>query len=564
MLTGLRAGEEEVLRALFGQAVDHHKAGRLGMAAALYRALLALGCADTAVTGNLELLLGQVLAAAVGRLEAGEPAEAADLARWALGHRPGRDDAWRLLAMAERRRDRPQVAAAALARALALAPGVAEGYAEAGRQAEHGGTPGGDTAGAAVRHWDRTARLAPLEPQPAATLALARHRAGDLKGAEAAHRRALALAPADAAGWSNLGSVALETARPAAAHQHFRRAQALAPDLAEAHWGEAKALLLLGDARAGWAKVPWHRRRPGRASRFPNATAWDGGPLEGRTLLLHAELGHGDTILAARYAAWAAGQGGRVVAMVQKPLVRLLAGIPGLSGCTALDEPPPAFDRQCPMLDLPRLFMASRRPEEPPEGPVPAPAYLVADPALAGAWGGRLAAVRRPRVGLAWASAARRGGFDEAMARRRNPPADLLGRFGRVTGVAFVSLQKGEPGAPPPPLAGMALLDLMDEVADFADTAALMAGLDLVIAVDTAVAHLAGALGVPVWVPMRHEAGFPWRLDGDETPWYGSMRLFRQPEPGNWGTVLDRMAAALAQRFAAHGHHSLQSGDDTG
>ncbi|NYZ17575.1 hypothetical protein HL658_33955, partial [Azospirillum sp. RWY-5-1] len=408
-------------------------------------------------------------------------------------------------------------------------------------------------------------RLAPLEPQPAAALALARHRAGALEGVEAAHRRALALAPADAAGWSNLGSVALETARPAAAGRLFRRAQALAPELAEAHWGEAKALLLLGDPRAGWAKVPWHRRRPGHAPRFPDATGWDGGPLDGRTLLLHAELGHGDTILAARYATWAAGRGGRVVAMVQGPLVRLFAGIPGLSGCTALDEPPPVFDRQCPMLDLPRLFMATRRPEEPPEGPVPAPAYLAADPALAAAWGARLAAVRRPRVGLAWASAARRGGFDEAMARRRNPPSEALARLGQVPGVAFLSLQKGEPGATPPtPPAGMALLDLMDGVADFADTAALMAGLDLVIAVDTAVAHLAGALGVPVWVPMRHEAGFPWRLDGEDTPWYGSMRLFRQPEPGDWDTVIDRMAAALAQRFAAPGHHSLQSGDDTG
>ncbi|NYZ24991.1 hypothetical protein HND93_35255, partial [Azospirillum sp. ROY-1-1-2] len=136
MLTELRAGAEAARRALFAQAVDHHKAGRLGLAAALYRALLALGCADAAVTGNLELLLNQVLAAAVGRLEAGDPGETAGLARWALEQRPGRDDAWRLLAMAERRQERPEAAAAALARALTLAPGVAEGHAEAGRQAE--------------------------------------------------------------------------------------------------------------------------------------------------------------------------------------------------------------------------------------------------------------------------------------------------------------------------------------------------------------------------------------------------------------------------------------------
>jgi hypothetical protein len=151
------------------------------------------------------------------------------------------------------------------------------------------------------------------------------------------------------------------------------------------------------------------------------------------------------------------------------------------------------------------------------------------------------------------------------MARRRNPPAEVLGRLGRVPGVAFVSLQKGEPDAPtPPPPAGIAVLDVMDEVADFADTAALMAGLDLVVTVDTAAAHLAGALGIPVWVLMRHEAGFPWRLDGGDTAWYGSMRLFRQPQPGDWATVLDRVAAALAQRFAAGSRHSLQSGGVTG
>ena len=224
---------------------------------------------------------------------------------------------------------------------------------------------------------------------------------------------------------------------------------------------------------------------------------------------------------------------------MQTPLQGLLArSFPGVHfvGETA---PLPAHDFQCPMLSLPHRFATTVKD-------VPAAMrYLRVCPEKAAHWRGRLGADPRPRIGLAWAGAPLLGMAEfRAMNHRRSAPAEAFAALGGVSGVRFVSLQFGAAAAP----AGVDLFNAMGEMADFDDTAALIAGLDLVITVDTAVAHLAGALGVPVWVLSRYDACWRWLAGRGDTPWYPGMRIFRQARPGDWGGLIGDVAARLSQK----------------
>jgi hypothetical protein len=257
-------------------------------------------------------------------------------------------------------------------------------------------------------------------------------------------------------------------------------------------------------------------------------------------LLLHAEQGLGDTLQFCRYAPLAAARA-RVVLEVQAPLARLLSSLPGVSQVIARGEALPAFDAQAPLLSLPRAFGTTI---ETVPARVP---YLAADPDQAAAWGRRLAALPGLKVGLCWAGEPR-AGFPElaAIDARRSISLAALAPLAKVAGVSFVSLQKGAPAAqaadPPPP---MALFDYTAELADFADTAALVENLDLVISVDTSVAHLAGAMARPVWLLNRFDTCWRWLLDRQDSPWYPTLRLFRQTTPGDWTSVIADLRQAL-------------------
>ena len=337
-------------------------------------------------------------------------------------------------------------------------------------------------------------------------------------------RRAIALDPAMAEAHASLGHLLTAQGRLAEALAAIGRAIALQPNMAAAHWNRGVALLLSGDMAAGWEEYEWRKRRfPGSFTILP-APQWDGSPLAGRRILVLAEQGLGDTIQFARFLPLLAGHGARVAVECAGCLAPLLESIPGVS-VHALGSRP-AHDVWIDQMSLPRVF--GTMPETVPA----ARGYLRADPAR---WAALLAPGRR--VGLAWA-----GNPLHSNDRRRSMPAALLAPVLATPGCAFVSLQVGARAGE---LAG--LFDPTDRLRDWADTAALVASLDLVITVDTAVAHLAGALGIPTWLMLPHAPDWRWMLGRDDTPWYSATRLFRQDRPGDWHGVVQHVAQELAR-----------------
>jgi hypothetical protein len=367
----------------------------------------------------------------------------------------------------------------------------------------------------------------------------------------AAYAAALRGNPGDANAWSNLGVALAAQGRLADSLLVHDAAVSLAPGNAAMHVQRALALLAAGQLEAGFAENEWRWRAPGMQSLVLAAPQWRGEPPEGRTILLHDEAGFGDTMQFVRYAPALAARGARVVVQVQPPLVRLVRrSMPAIAAVLARGEKLPPHDLHCPMMSLPHGF-GTGLATVPADTP-----YLTPCPEATARWATRLAAAggQSLRVGLVWAGAAwplwaaapppdRPQAW--AMNQRRSMTLAGLAPLAGVPGVRFVSLQYGasaEAAQPPP---GMDLFDPMAEMTDFDDTAALVANLDLVIAVDTAVAHLAGALGRPVWLLSRHDACWRWLTGRRDSPWYPGMRIYRQPCPGDWDSVLAEVAGDL-------------------
>jgi hypothetical protein len=312
----------------------------------------------------------------------------------------------------------------------------------------------------------------------------------------------------------------------------FEAASAQSPDFAEAHYGEAFARLMRGDFAAGWRKYEWRRRVLAQRIFYPQPQ-WMGQDLAGRTLLIHAEQGQGDTIQFARYAPLAARRGARVILEVHASLVALLTGVPGVDRVSAFGERLPAFDVQCPAMSLPMAFETTL--ETIPKA-VP---YLSADPGRIAHWQGRLADRPGPRIGVAW-----RGNPQQSENKRRSVTAEQMAACFEGTGATLVCLQKDRT-AQELAAFGPRTIDAAPGLGDFAETAALIASLDLVISVDTAVCHLAGALGAPVWTLLSFAPCWRWLQGREDSPWYPTMRLFRQSAPGDWTPVIDRVRSAL-------------------
>ncbi|NYZ14045.1 tetratricopeptide repeat protein [Azospirillum sp. RWY-5-1] len=393
--------------------------------------------------------------------------------------------------------------------------------------------------------------------------------------AESSLRAALRLSPRAADAWQNLGALLAKAGRDADAlaafaeaaaagpttsfdSQHatallalgrageaasaFDRALAARPEDAGLRWNRAFARLLGGDWTRGWedfearrlddrAAPPW---RP-----FPQPV-WSGEDPAGRTILLYAEQGFGDTIQMLRYVPLVAARGARVVLEVQPALRGLAAGVEGVAVLVARGEPLPPFDLECPLMSLPRVFATT--PDHVP-GVVP---YLRPDPERLARWRAELGEgggpAVGPRVGLVWAGNPRFPGD-----RLRSPRLAALRPLLDVPGVRFFGLQMGEGRADLERVAMPAgFTDLGPRIGDFVDTAAIIANLDLVISSCTAPAHLAGALGVPLWLALPRAPDWRWLLDREDSPWYPTARLFRQGRVGDWSDVAERMRAALA------------------
>jgi tetratricopeptide (TPR) repeat protein len=350
--------------------------------------------------------------------------------------------------------------------------------------------------------------------------------------------RALALKPDYADALVNRGSALRYLNRPDDAIESLDRAIALNPELAEAHWNRALTCLASGDFEQGWQGYEWRWRR-NNAEMMPRDFAqpqWRGEDLRGRTILLHAEQGFGDTIQFIRYLPMVLAKGGKVVLEIPDDLKPLVDPGDGVAAMVSRGQALPPFELHCPLLSLPLAFGTTL-------ANVPAPpAYLRAPAGRIEQWRTRLPHGKAPRVGLAWSGKpTHKNDHNRSIALARLAPLLLK------PGFQFVSLQKEVRDADRAALKKFpALVRIDDALADFADTAAVMASLDLVIAVDTAVAHLAGAMGKPVWILLPAIGDWRWLLAREDSPWYPSARLFRQPHIGDWGSVIARLGRELA------------------
>jgi len=395
----------------------------------------------------------------------------------------------------------------------------------------------------------RALRLEPNLAEAHNNLGVILRRQGQMEEAEACCRQALKLRPNYTDALSNLGVVLRCQGRLPEALASFDRALQLVPDFADAHWNRALVWLLTGNFAQGWPECEWRRHIKHLAPRSFPQPCWDGSPLAGRTILLHAEQGQGDTLQFIRYAPLIQQRGGRVIVLCQGSLVRLLRSCPGVTQVFGQRSLLPAFDVQAPLLSLPGLL---RTTLESIPAAVP---YLAAPPELVEHWRHQLRDIGSFRVGIAW-----QGNPRHSNDLRRSAPLAALEPLSRVAGVQLVSLQWG-PGANQLPALGgrLAVQDVGGRLSgDWAETAAVLQSLDLVVSVDTALAHCAGALGVPVWLALPFAPDWRWLLERQDSPWYPGMRLFRQDVPGNWQGVFAQMEANLRERLASPGPQAAE------
>ncbi|WP_315775662.1 MULTISPECIES: tetratricopeptide repeat protein [unclassified Bradyrhizobium] len=547
-----------LLRARWNLALAFNRQGRLAEAEAAYRELLerepsypgawrALAHVladqaryDEAVPAYLHALAAQPADAGL-HLALGDVlykqrayADAAIHYRRAGDLAPGDAKAARLLGHALHEAGRPAEAVEAYRRAAALDP--TDVVVLSNLAACLCGTGQLDAAIAACEH---ALALQPDHAPAHTNLGIIHELRGEIDDAVAAHRRAVAADPAYAKGYANL-AVALRNAGDIdAALAASHHAISLAPDNALARYNHAHFLLMCGDLVNGFAEHRWGRDCPDLSAGMPrfDAPEWQGEPLEGRTLLLFAEYGIGDALQFVRYVDRVKTMGGNIVLQVQPAIAPLLRCLEGVT-VVPRGAPLPPFDLQAPLMDLPRIFGTTLETI-----PVEVP-YLATDPIKVAAWRNVLGRAPSLKVGVVWAGNPRHKGD-----RQRSLTAQAVLPRLVMPGVQLYSLQK-EPR--PDDALGLAelgadVIDLAPLLSDFAETAAAVAALDLVISVDTSVAHLAGALGRPVWVLLPYALDWRWLRDRADTPWYPTMRLFRQGQPMAWDGVLAWAAAELAR-----------------
>ena len=357
----------------------------------------------------------------------------------------------------------------------------------------------------------------------------------DLTAAESLYRTAIRLDPALAEAHASLGHILTQQGHPNHAIGACETAIRLRPDFAQAHWNLAIAALLAGDLTRGFAEYEWRRRHPRYRDRLHDLPQrrWDGTHAAGQTILVRAEQGFGDAIQFARYLPLIRDAGAVPVLACAASLIPLMESIPGVHAVSASDKLP-AHDAWIDQISLPLLFATTL-------DTIPSPtAYFHADPIRVQAWHTRLAACHaarsdhQPKIGLAFS-----GNPAHPADRRRSIPPHFAAQLLATPSFRFVNLQHG------PSAAALALPDLTQRMTDYAETAALIDNLDLVITVDTSIAHLAGALGKPVWILLPHAPDWRWLQARPDSPWYRSARLFRQPKAADWTTVLHEVLREL-------------------
>jgi Flp pilus assembly protein TadD len=470
-------------------ALVHHRAGRLPEAEAIYRQVLAK---DPNYTDALHLLGS--LAAQIGR----------------------HDDAIELLK-----------------KAIQLNPGIAPYYGNLG--AVYMKLKRFDDAVIPLR---RALQINPQLPDVYFNLGGALIELDDFDGAMSALYKGLSFHPNWPEMINTIGMALRKFGRFHEAITSFRRTIAIQPDNPDAHWNLSVSLLMLGDFAAGFSEYEWRMKKPDIVLvRNFAQPAWRGENLDGKTILLHAEQGFGDTLQFVRYVPLVIERGGRVIVECPPELAAILRGIEGIQEIYVQHQTLPAFDTHCSIMSLPLMFQTT-------EQTIPSKVPYIAIPEdRTAAWRKRLTGSKF-NIGLVWA-----GGAYHQDDRHRSMRLEYFAPLSAIKAATFYMLQKGPAAAQAdsaPP--GLNLINWTADLHDFVDTAAFIKNLDLVITVDTSVAHLAGALGKPVWVLLPLIPDWRWMLNRSDSPWYPTMRLFRQSKMGDWESVVAEVVEALKGR----------------
>jgi tetratricopeptide (TPR) repeat protein len=400
----------------------------------------------------------------------------------------------------------------------------------------------------ALLSFDRSLALAPNSPEVLNNRGVALGQLGRHEEALESFAKATAVAPGYIEAHTNSANTLTTLQRQAEAVQSFDRALAIKPQDSSLQWGKARALLSLGDFRNGWplyeSRLQLEHLRP--LQRHTDLQRWQGWEsIEGRTLLVYAEQGLGDTVQFFRYVPLLEARGAKVIFETQPALQTLLQTAPTRARILPFGAPLPPFDLATPLLSLPGL-LGTELDSIP--GGVP---YITAEPARTASWKERLAALPGRKLGLTWQGhieTEKHGGYIG-----RSFGLAAAAPLAAIPGVTLISLQKGEASGQRSQVAfGSKVLELTDPgemgAAELLDTAALLSALDLVVTTDTFTAHLAGALGIPVWVVLSYSPDWRWLTEREDSPWYPTMRLFRQRTAGDWSEVFDRVARSLADQ----------------
>jgi Flp pilus assembly protein TadD len=378
------------------------------------------------------------------------------------------------------------------------------------------------------------------EPQDAAIhsrLSYLLKEQGEVTAALLHAQAALQIHPQFAEAHNNLGNALLELGQLQAALNSYDAAIRLEPDHINAHWNRAVVLLLLGDFIAGFQEAEWRWQLSTMQPRAFDHPPWEGSDLGGKTLLIWPEQGMGDLLQFVRYIPLAAERGGRILFECPQPLMRLLTSMPGISQLIPWQTPPPAFDVQIPLLSLPRVLQTTMEtvPAQVPYLQAPTADRMPLPIPLAASF----------KIGIVWAGSVKYQ--QNPYSSCSCPLAEWLILFS-LPNIAWFSLQKGPAVVDLQQLPNSVQIQNLDpQLQDFADTASIIDQLDLVITIDTSVAHLAGALGKPTWLLLAFAPDWRWMLDREDSPWYPTMRLFRQAQPGDWAGVLRRVVQELRQ-----------------
>ncbi|MEX0270975.1 tetratricopeptide repeat protein [Leptolyngbyaceae cyanobacterium UHCC 1019] len=462
----------------------------------------------------------------------GKPEEAIACYRQAVQREPNHASAHNSLAVALYQQNKLDEAIEHYRQAIAIHPGYVNAHDNLGIALKQQGK-----LEEAATHFQRAIAFNPSYANAYINLGNAMRELGRFNEAIAYCQESIRLQPNNADAYNTYGCVLVDLARFKDAIACFEDAVRLRPDFADAHLNMGIILLQIGEFRRGFEEYHWRWKTKQCPDLRYTQALWTGEDLHGKVILLTAEQGFGDTIQFARYAPLVAARGGEVIIACQKPLLRLLSTVPGVSRCVDRDKENIDIHTHAPLLELPYILGTTT-------DTIPANVPYLSPPDQTTI---RLAVPpdTRLKIGIVWAT----NPSNSTSGKRSCSLSHFLSLL-EVPGIALYSLQKEQPATDRALLNIPRLQDLQDQLTDFADTACAIAQLDLIITVDTAVAHLAGALGKPTWTLLPHVADWRWLSNRDDNPWYPTMRLFRQNQPAAWEDLFAQVAAALQQELA--------------